>query len=108
MSITIENLKAIATQQRKLSSQLPNEFIAFITDYQLKDDKRGKESLFLNLKLNDGEAIVKYTSYHILDLANALEKLGFTSLEGAKGKPLKWKHKSYLMGYPRPLPIEKV
>jgi len=107
MSITIANLKQIARQQKKLSSELPNEFTASIIDYQLKADKRGKERLFLNLKLNDGEAIIKYTSYHILDLANALEKLGFTSLEDAKGKQLKWKHKNYLMGYPRPLPIEK-
>ena len=110
------SLKEIVSKlaQKKLSSKprlrlntLPQTVKAKLIDYRLDHDFKGRECLYLTLESDEGVFTQKYTSLHILALAEAFEKLGFESLEQAKNVSIIWSQKSFTIGYPRFMPVSK-
>jgi len=85
--------------------EVPDELVATLIDWEFKEDRRGRECLFVDLQDKEGKVITqKYTNFHIVDFADALEKLGLDHLDKAKGKTFLWKLKSYRIGNPRLIP----
>jgi len=63
-------------------SELPETVKAKLVKYIFKQDKRGKECLFLTLETVDGKLIVqKYTPTTWEPLYSAMSKIGFDTLE---------------------------
>lgn len=103
--MSIEKLRSMASKRFQLS-ELPEKIELCIKNYEFKADSQGREGCFLHLVTRDGEELTqKFTSMHIDDLAEALEKLGFKDgIPAAIGKWLLWEQKTYRIGNPRLIP----
>lgn len=98
--ITVDVLKELAVARVDISS-LPTDFIGKVKSYEKRQDKRGREALFLTVSTSNGDVIFKYTRLHFGDLALALERMGVKSLSELVGKQVRFLVKSFRMGNPR-------
>lgn len=106
--IDLEGLMELGTTFRR-AQELPETFSATVTDAELRPDQTGRMCLYMRLKLRDGSVtVVKYTPMHMPELATALKALGFSKLSEVIGNTLFFKVKHFRIGYPRPIPTEKV
>jgi hypothetical protein len=106
--VKVEALKKMGFKRVELS-ELPNEFIATVEGEESRIDKRGKEAYFLTLKLEDGSTLrQKYTSIHLSDLGEALEKLGIEDTKKMIGKKYKFVKKNFGIGNARWILVEEV
>jgi len=88
---------------------LPDEFVATVTDAQIKEDRQGRKALYLRIQLEDGkQTVIKYTPMHIAELVKYLAKLRIKTKSELIGKKLKFKKVQFRIGFPRPIPIEVV
>lgn len=102
--MSIKKLREMSSKRFQLS-ELPEKIELRVKSYEFKEDSQGREGCFVHLETRDGEELTqKFTSMHIMDLAEALEKLGFKSIEDATGKWLLWEQKTYRIGNPRLIP----
>jgi len=105
------NLEELAKELQTFvrAQDLPDRFIAKVTDVQVAPDRTGRKCVYFTLELADGKRTkVKYTPMHIPDLADELLRLGFKSLNEVVGQTLTFIKRTYRIGFPRPMPVEKV
>lgn len=106
--VEVEQLAELGTKFAR-ANELPDVFVAEVVDVRLRPDAQGRQCVFLRLKLSDGAVtVVKYTPMHIPELAAALKKLGFKRLGELKGALLTFKKQHFRIGFPRPIPAERV
>jgi len=92
-----------------LASNLPDEFVAMITDVDRRDDSRGRECIFLDLELEDGTVTrVKYTKSMWGTLADSFLKLGYKGVTAVVGARFRFRRLPVGRGFPRHFPIEAV
>jgi hypothetical protein len=105
------NLEELAKelQQFVRAQDLPDRFVAKVTDVAVQPDRTGRKCVFFTLELADGKRTkVKYTPMHLPDLADELLRLGFKSLNDVAGQTLTFVKRTYRIGFPRPIPVERV
>jgi hypothetical protein len=105
------NLEELAKelQQFVRAQDLPEQFAAVVTDVQVAPDKTGRKCVYFTLELPDRKRTkVKFTPMHLPDLCDELLRLGFHSLNEVKGAELAFKKRHYRIGYPRPMPVERI
>ena len=91
------------------AQELPDKFVARVTDVQVAPDRTGRKCVFFTLELADGKRTkVKYTPLHLPDLADELLRMGFKSLNEVVGQTFAFIKRTYRIGFPRPIPVEKV
>jgi len=91
------------------AQELPDRFIAKVTDVQVAPDRTGRKCVYLTLELTDGKRTkVKYTPMHLPDLADELLRMGFKSLNDVVGQTFAFVKRTYRIGFPRPIPVERV
>jgi len=106
--IYIDELERLVPKFKR-AQELPAKFIAKVTDAAIGTDKTGRKCVYLTLELTDGTITkVKYTPMHISDLAEELRKMGFKKLSEIVGQTLTFVARQYRIGYPRPMPVEKL
>jgi hypothetical protein len=98
--ITVDMLKELAVARVDIAS-LPTDFIGKVKKYEKRQDKRGREALFLTVTTEQGDVIFKYTRLHFGDLAQAMEKMKVKSLSELVGKKVRFMVKPFRMGNPR-------
>jgi len=105
--MSIEKLRGMTSRRFQLE-ELPEKIELQVKSFEFKTDTQGREGCFVHLETRDGEELTqKFTSMHIIDLADALEKLDFKEgLSTAIGKWMLWKKKPYRMGNPRLIPTK--
>jgi hypothetical protein len=105
------NLEELAKELQTFvrAQDLPDRFVAKVTDVQVAPDRTGRKCVYFTLELPDGKRTkVKYTPMHLPDLADELLRLGFRSLNEVKGAELTFIKRAYRIGYPRPMPVERI
>lgn len=104
------NLEELAKVVQFVRAQdLQDRFIAKVTDVQVAPDKTGRKCVYFTLELVDGKRTkVKYTPMHVPDLASELLRLGFKSLSEVVGQTFAFVKRTYRIGFPRPMPVEKL
>jgi hypothetical protein len=105
--ITVDMLKEMAIARVDIAS-LPTDFLGKVKKYEKRQDKRGREALFLTVSTDQGDVIFKYTRLHFGELALAMEKMKIKSLSELVGKKVRFIVKSFRMGNPRHIPVEIV
>jgi len=106
--IYIDELERLVPRFKR-AQELPSKFIAKVVDASLAPDKTGRKCVYLTLELTDGTVTkVKYTPMHISDLVEELRKMGFVKLSEVVGQTLTFVTRQYRIGYPRPMPVEKL
>jgi hypothetical protein len=91
------------------AQDLPDRFVAKVTDVQVAPDRTGRKCVFFTIELPDGKwTRVKYTPMHLPDLADELLRMGFKSLNEVVGQTFAFMKRSYRIGFPRPMPVERV
>jgi len=75
----------------KRLSELPDTITAKITEMYIDRDRRGKESLFVVVQLDDGSTLkFKFGKLLVKDFIDALVKLGFRNGKEVMNKRFKW------------------
>lgn len=91
------------------SRDLKDEFEGNIEAMDRRVDKRGRECLFMTIRVGDTSYVIKYTNSQERFLKMILNRLGFPELEKAIGAKFKFrKHVFGGRGYPRPYPIKQM
>jgi hypothetical protein len=98
--ITVDMLKELAVARVDIAS-LPTDFVGTVKKYESRQDKRGREALFLTVSTEHGDVIFKYTRLHFGELAVAMEKMKVKSLKELVGKKVRFMVKPFRMGNPR-------
>ena len=89
--------------------ELPEEFTAEVTNEELKSDSRGREGIFLTIKMDDESQFKqKYTQNHFPELIEALKKLNVEDTKDLVNKRFKFKKVKFNIGRERWLPVESV
>lgn len=102
--MSLETLRKKAKKRIELD-QLPESLVAKLTEWQFKEDSRGRECLYVTLITKEGEQLTqKYTDFHLSYLIENLEKLGVTSIDDIKNKWIIWHKTTFRIGNPRLLP----
>ena len=78
--------------------ELPSELTATVENYAVRDDKRGKEALFLTVYIKDKDVQMewKYGKMFVGILIDALRKFAFKNFEEIKGKTFLWERKEFI------------
>ncbi len=101
----IKELESLALKRISLS-EVPAEFTGTVKKYEVRDDKRGRRSLFLTVEYNNGDVIIKYTPMHLSEFLEAVKKLGIRDLDELVDKRVRFVAKAFRIGNPRHIPIK--
>jgi len=101
----IKELESLALKRISLS-EVPAEFTGTVKKYEVRDDKRGRKSLFLTVEYNNGDVVIKYTPMHLSEFLEAVKKLGIRDLDDLVGKKVRFVAKAFRIGNPRHIPIK--
>jgi len=75
----------------KRLNELPDTIIAKVTEMYIGNDRRGKEALFVVVKMDDGSTLkFKFGKLLVRDFIDALVKLGFKNGKDIMNKRFKW------------------
>lgn len=87
-------------------SEIPPELKATLTEFEFREDNRGRECLYLTIVDEENREITqKYTDFHLDKLIEALEQGGVDHLKAIVGKKILWKSVNYSIGNPRLVPF---
>jgi hypothetical protein len=82
----------------------PNEIEATVGKTEFKNDKTGKNCLYVTLVMKTGQTVIqKYTPYHYKELLTAMNECSIEELSEVK-KPILWRLKPFAKGWPRYVP----
>jgi len=89
--MSLEELKKKSAKTRMLASALADEVTASLEDYEFREDRRGRECLFVTWNIDNNLVTIKYTPSTYQKLAEFLEKHGMKSLSELRDKLVRLK-----------------
>lgn len=102
--MSIKKMRGMTTRRFDLE-QLPDEIELQLLDYQFREDKNGRECLYVTFVNREGENLTqKYTGWHMGAIVEALEILKLDDLSKLRGKWILMVKEQFPPGHPRLIP----
>lgn len=104
--VKLDEIQEMAKARGIAADKIPNEFTGDVTNTERIKDSFGRDCLNATVQIEgmEGLATIKYTPMHLEELAKSLVGL---KVDEFKGK-FKFVKKDFGIGYPRPIPTERV
>lgn len=102
--MSIKKMRNMTTRRFDLE-QLPDEIELQLLDYQFREDKNGRDCLYVTFVNRADENLTqKYTGWHMGAIVEALETLKLDDLSKLRGKWLLMTKEQFPPGHPRLIP----